>query len=163
MSSLVSRVVTGTRAIDSLAGTSLDAFENNTVSGPRFADQALPLPADNAVETGRRLRVGLRPLDIDVIADESGAGASAGAGVRADAGAGASTADHGAAAGTLKGTVEFVENTGAESHVHARFGDTVLRAVSPQRLRLARGVTVTFRIDPSRMHLFDASTERRVA
>jgi len=129
----------------------------------RFADQALPLPADNAVETGRRLRVGLRPLDIDVIADESGAGASAGADVRADAGAGASTADHGAAAGTLKGTVEFVENTGAESHVHARFGDTVLRAVSPQRLRLARGVTVTFRIDPSRMHLFDASTERRVA
>jgi len=121
----------------------------------RFADHALPLPADSTAGDGQRVRVGLRPLDIGVVAS----GVSGTDSVDdTDPRAGSPNSSH----GLLRGTVDFIENTGAESHAHVRIGDVVLRAVSPERLRLTRDAPLSLRIDPAKMHLFDAATERRI-
>ena len=115
----------------------------------RIDGQPIPLPVASAADDGQKVRVGIRPLDIDVLFD-------------ADARV-AGTANAGSAAGgLLRGTVEFVENTGAESHVHAKVGEAIVRAVSPERLHLARGAPLALRLPASKLHLFDAASERRI-
>ena len=108
----------------------------------RVGGHAFALPADSPAAEGRAVRVGLRPLDIDVLVRQDG-GARAGGNV-------------------VVGELEFVESTGAETHVHVRLGEHLVRAVSNERLRLSRGERIELRIDPSRMHLFDADTEQRI-
>ena len=133
----------GSPSINLVDGT----LEGGTV---RIAGQTLPLgtnaladgPASGPSGGTRDVRVGIRPLDIDVVATDA--------------------TDTGADAGLLRGAVEFVENTGAESHVHATIGDEVLRAVSPERLHLQRGAPVAFRVPAAKLHLFDAATEQRL-
>ncbi len=102
----------------------------------RVGEHAFALPADTPATDGQAVRVGLRPLDIEVVQGEAG-----------DA---------------VTGAIEFVENTGAETHLHVRLGEHTVRAVSNERLRVARGERIGLRIDPSKMHLFDAGTERRI-
>ena len=156
----------------------------------RAAGHAIPLPPGNTAEDGGRVRLGLRPLDIDVVAGGAGtvrsgageagkAGGTGGTGgvgetggasgrggtVRSDGRSGSDGVVGAGAvdAGEIHGAVDFIENTGAESHAHVRVGDTVLRAVSPDRLRLERGAPLTLRIDPAKVHVFDADSERRIA
>lgn len=105
-----------------------------------MGDRILPLPPGSQAVDGQRVRVGIRPLDIDVLDGSSVA------------------SDHPA----LDGTVDFVESTGAESHVHVKAGDSTIRAVSPGRLRVSRGDAIRLRIDPLKLHVFDAASEERV-
>ena len=110
----------------------------------RVGTHAFPLPADSPASAGQAVRVGLRPLDIDVVPDVA-AGAN-----------GTGPSD------VAVGELEFVESTGAETHVHVRLGGELVRAVANERLRVSRGDPLGLRIDPAKMHLFDASTERRI-
>ena len=117
-------------------------FVDGTVAGSavRIGDRALALPPDHGAVDGQRLRVGIRPLDIDVVTDGARAGDADG----------------------LGGEIEFVESTGAESHVHVKVAGHTVRAVSPERLRAHAGEPIGLRVEPERLHLFDAASERRV-
>jgi len=99
----------------------------------RIGDQAIPIPVDNTAANSQEVTLGIRPLDIDVGVDSA-----------------------------LQGDVEFVENTGAESHVHLKFAGDVIRAVSPQRLHNQRGDRLSFRVDPNKVHVFDRHSEQRI-
>ena len=108
----------------------------------RVGERTLPLPRGSRATPGQRVRVGLRPLDIDVLPGGGGGDGSVGTARRSPSrrtAAVAATAPRGAIVrGLLEGELEFLENTGAESHVHVKVaGDDVLRAVSPERLRLS--------------------------
>ena len=118
----------------------------------RVGTHAFALPADSPASAGQAVRVGLRPLDIDVVPDVAGA----------DGPSGRHGPDGGGAPDVAVGELEFVESTGAETHVHVRLGGELVRAVANERLRVSRGDPLGLRIDPSKMHLFDASTERRI-
>jgi len=119
---------------------SADASGSAAPGGVVVGDRVLPLPPGSQARDGQRVRVGIRPLDIDVMVGSS-----------------AEPVQH-----ALDGTVEFVESTGAESHVHVKAGDNTIRAVSPGRLRVRRGDPISLRVDPAKLHLFDATTETRV-
>ena len=115
----------------------------------RVGTHAYPVPAGSPAVEGQAVRVGLRPLDIDVVPGAGGAsGANAGAGT--------------AGSRVAVGEIELVESTGAETHVHVRLGGELVRAVANERLRVSRGDSLGLGIDPARMHLFDAGTERRI-
>ena len=130
----------GSPAINFLDGVVERGGEAPESGVVRVASRALPLPPGSAAEDGQRVRVGIRPLDITVVPDAPDP-------ERADG---------------LGGAVSFVESTGAESHVHVEVGGETVRAVSPERLRVERGTPIGLRVDPAKLHLFDAATERRV-
>ena len=131
----------GSPTINFLDGTVARGGEAPAAGVVRVADRILPLPPGSEAADGQRVRLGIRPLDIEVVPDAPDAS-------RADG---------------LGGTLEFVESTGAESHVHVEVAGTTVRAVSPERLRARRGATIGLRIDPAKLHLFDVGTERRIS
>ncbi len=94
---------------------------------------SLPLPDNTSAASGQPVVYGVRPLDITVT-DQ----------------------------GEVSGSVEFLENTGAETHLHLRFDGQLLRAVAQGRLRVGRGDSVAFSIDPAKVHLFDQGSEKRI-
>ena len=96
-------------------------------------DQSIDLHTRCNAATGTPLTIGIRPLDIHV--DENG---------------------------PYAGKAEFVENTGAETHVHMMFAGQRIRAVSPTRLSCKKDDQINFRIDDTKIHLFDSSTEKRI-
>ena len=99
----------------------------------RVGDQKIPLVAASQATENQDVTLGIRPLDIQI--------------------------DPG---GDFRGDVEFVENTGAETHVHLNFAQHKIRAVSPTRLACKRGDVLSFSIDPVKVHLFDQKTEQRI-
>ena len=113
-------------------------FLNGHIGNPQagqiqVADETLTLPAAINGEQGQQVRVGIRPLDIRV--DSTG---------------------------SCRGVVEFVENTGAETHVHLLFAGEKIRAVSAERTKCQRGDQLAFEITPSKIHVFDGGTEARI-
>lgn len=99
----------------------------------RIGEQKIPLVAASQAAADQDVILGIRPLDIRIDPE-----------------------------GSLSGLVEFVENTGAETHIHMTFAHRKIRAVSPTRLSVKRGETLSFHIDPGKMHLFDSKTEQRI-
>ncbi|MFK7889719.1 MAG: ABC transporter ATP-binding protein [Granulosicoccus sp.] len=99
----------------------------------RVGDQTIALDAAVSAAAGARLTVGIRPLDIQINPD-----------------------------GDYSGNVEFVENTGAETHVHMLFSGHRVRAVSPTRLSCKKDDTIRFDIDKQKIHLFDAGSDVRI-
>lgn len=124
----------GSPSINFMEGT-IDAKHGTPIV--RINDQSLSLPADIAVSDAQKVTLGIRPLDIDIDSDISSDSA-------------------------LQGEVEFVENTGAESHLHLKFAGNVIRAVSQRRLQRQRGETQGFRIEPAKVHVFDRETRQRI-
>ena len=124
----------------------------------RTGDRTLPLPRGSEAVDGQKVRVGIRPLDIEVVPGASEAKPTTDAASWTSAGDGADTVP----AGALDGELEFVENTGAESHVHVATAGMTVRAVSPERLHLQRGEPIGLRIAPAKIHLFDAASEQRI-
>ncbi|MFK8079924.1 MAG: ABC transporter ATP-binding protein [Granulosicoccus sp.] len=98
-----------------------------------IGDQALSLDTACSAQAGTPLTVGIRPLDIKIDSE-----------------------------GDYTGTVEFVEYTGAETHVHMLFSGHRIRAVSPTRLSCRKNDEVRFHIDRQKIHLFDANSEMRI-
>jgi multiple sugar transport system ATP-binding protein len=87
---------------------------------------------------GMRLVLGVRPEDLSP-----------------SPGAGPATA--------VSARVEVVEPLGGEVLVHARAGDRLLIAKLPPDRLPAEGERIDLALDPARVHLFDAETERRIA
>ena len=96
-------------------------------------DQNIELNTDCTATAGTQVSIGIRPLDFQIDAS-----------------------------GPYSGTAEFVENTGAETHIHMMFAGQRIRAVSPTRLPCKKGDEVTFTIDKTKIHLFDSNTEARI-
>jgi len=105
----------------------------NTRDSVDIGDQLITLDKPCEAKPDTSLTLGIRPLDIHIDAS-----------------------------GEYTGMAEFVENTGAETHVHLQFAGHRIRAVSPKRLRCRKGEQVSFHIDQEKIHLFDANTERRI-
>ncbi|MFK7997788.1 MAG: ABC transporter ATP-binding protein [Granulosicoccus sp.] len=98
-----------------------------------IGDQSLSLERACTAPTGADLSIGIRPLDIHLHPD-----------------------------GDYTGKVIFVENTGAETHVHMLLSGHRIRAVSPTRLACKKGDDVRFHIDRRKIHLFDTNSEVRI-
>ena len=105
----------------------------NTRDAVDIGDQLITLHKPCEAKPDARLMLGIRPLDVHIDAS-----------------------------GKYTGMAEFVENTGAETHVHLQFAGHRIRAVSPKRLRCRKGEQVSFHIDQEKIHLFDADTEQRI-
>jgi multiple sugar transport system ATP-binding protein len=99
----------------------------------RVGEQKIPLIAASQATSDQEVTLGIRPLDIRIEPEAA-----------------------------FTGEVEFVENTGAETHVHLQFAHHRIRAVSPTRLACKKGQTLTFNIDPAKIHLFDRHSEQRI-
>lgn len=99
----------------------------------RIGEQKIPLIAASQAKPDQEIILGIRPLDIQVDPE-----------------------------GEYSGEVEFVENTGAETHVHIKFATRSIRIVSQKRLQCKRGDLLSFHIDPAKVHLFDRKTEERI-
>ncbi len=113
----------------------VEGVVDTTSSAPvlQVESQQLPLPTGLNLEPGRELIYGIRPLDIKH--------------------------DQGSA---LSGSLDFIENTGAESHVHFMFGGNRMRLVKHERLSLNPGETVNFLPDLEKVHLFDKQSGARI-
>lgn len=95
--------------------------------------EKIPLATASLAIPSQEVTLGIRPLDIKVDSE-----------------------------GNYKGAVQFVENTGAETHIHVEFANQTIRLVSPTRLHCNRGEAIPFHIDPAKVHLFDKKTENRI-
>ncbi len=104
--------------------------------GRRFARGALRLTLDRAHPAGRKLILGLRPEDV-----EPAAGRDA----------------------DLVGTVALVSPLGSEQHVNLVVGDSELIVRLDKNLRVLVGDRLELAVMPSRLHLFDASSEASLA
>ncbi len=60
----------------------------------------------------------------------------------------------------LSGIVQVVEPLGSDTLIHFSCGGATLTARVPPQTRPAPGETLTIGVDPARLHLFDAATER---
>jgi len=60
----------------------------------------------------------------------------------------------------LSGRVQVVEPLGSDTLIHFALGDSTLTARVAPGMRPNPGETLTIGVDPSRIHLFDAATER---
>jgi multiple sugar transport system ATP-binding protein len=97
----------------------------------------LPLPQGWNPAGGRNVIAGIRPEHLGEASDSRG-----GAPVEA--------------------VVEFVEQLGDEGIVHARAGDVALLGKLDAHSAPRAGDRIALRFDPSRLHLFDPETERRL-
>src|SRR5438128_1882934 len=95
----------------------------------------LPLPAGISASAGQKILVGIRPEAIAPSGDGVG----------------------------LDGTVIMVEPTGAQVQIVANVAGRELVAVFNQRILPAPGDTLTLRVDPLSVHLFDEASGRRLA
>jgi multiple sugar transport system ATP-binding protein len=59
--------------------------------------------------------------------------------------------------------VQVVEPLGSDTLVHFQLGSEVLTARMPPEIRIRAGDDIRIGIDPSKIHLFDAATQRAVA
>ena len=62
----------------------------------------------------------------------------------------------------LSVTVQVVEPLGSDTLVHFSLGDAALTARMPPQARPVPGETMKIGVDPSKVHLFDAQTERSI-
>jgi multiple sugar transport system ATP-binding protein len=105
-----------------------------------FEDGAgIPLPSRSAGKTGdhdgREVVVGIRPEHF-VPAGEGHA---------------------------LSGRVQVVEPLGSDTLIHFALGSSTLTARVAPEMRPSPGENLSIGVDPSRIHLFDAATERAIA
>lgn len=62
----------------------------------------------------------------------------------------------------LRGEVLVVEPLGSDTLVHFKLGDATLTARMPPEVRPGAGEQMSFGIDPAKIHLFDAATQRAI-
>jgi multiple sugar transport system ATP-binding protein len=59
--------------------------------------------------------------------------------------------------------IELVEPTGAETHLFGRLGGADVAAVVRDRVGFALGAEIGVSVDPTRLHLFDPTSEARLS
>jgi multiple sugar transport system ATP-binding protein len=62
----------------------------------------------------------------------------------------------------LTGRVQVVEPLGSDTLIHFALGSATLTARVAPEMRPQPGEALTIGVDPSRVHLFDAATERAI-
>jgi sn-glycerol 3-phosphate transport system ATP-binding protein len=114
----------------------------NFVGGKGAADGTIALDGGGAVRTagariapGQAVSVGIRPEHAEVTD---------------------------AAQAALSGTVEMVEQLGADALVHVAFGGATLIVRVPHGAQPAVGSTLGVRVDPARVFVFDAQSGQRL-
>jgi multiple sugar transport system ATP-binding protein len=104
-------------------------------AGKRFVSDGgleLPIP-DRGAQDGQPVTYGIRPEHIEV-----------------------------GGPGGIPFRVVVIEPTGSETQVFARSGGDLIDAIVKDRLHATPGSEIGFRIDTSRVHLFDRETQRRL-
>jgi len=102
----------------------------------RFADgNSLPLDAGGRVAKGREVVVGIRPEHFLATAD---------------------------AGSTLSVVAQVVEPLGSDTLVHVALGEAVLTARMAPTIRLEPGRIFQIGVDPTKIHLFDAESEKAI-
>jgi ABC-type sugar transport system ATPase subunit len=86
----------------------------------------------------QKVDIGIRPIHIDVV-EELGDGDS-----------------------VMTGKVVTYESLGEEGQIAATVGDASVLVVTSPTLRLERGQSVTLRLHPERINLFDATTQQAI-
>jgi multiple sugar transport system ATP-binding protein len=106
--------------------------------GAAFAHGALRVKLDARTrgQGGRKVVLGVRPEDVEV----REAGPS-----------------------DLSGQVVLVSPLGSEQHVNVQVGDVELIVRAPKEARLAIGDQVGLKVEPRRLHLFDAASDQALA
>ena len=99
-----------------------------------FGGGALPLDPHLPVEDGRAVVAGVRPEHFTLSTNPD----------------------------ALPFRVALIEATGAEMHVHGKVADTLATVALPGRHGIRVGDAVALRVDPERVHLFDAATGGRI-
>ena len=120
--------------------------------GPHFIEHD---PASTGSPSAHRLDLALRGTSLETVAARAPA-PEVMLGVRPEHIACAAESN----AASLSGQIELSEPMGAETHVHARTAHHTLIARVSADERFAPGETTAFCLDGSRLHLFDAETER---
>ena len=62
----------------------------------------------------------------------------------------------------LTATISVLEPTGSETQIFAHLGGDAIMAAVRDRISVAPGEAISLRIDPGRVHLFDAKSGRRL-
>ncbi|MGP1396322.1 MAG: ABC transporter ATP-binding protein [Inquilinaceae bacterium] len=114
-------------------------FLKGTVEGEagtavfRFHGVTLPLPQQTPAASGQQAIYAVRPVDLALDPDAS-----------------------------LQAEVLLSETTGSETLLHVDVEGQELRVILPERVRLQTGARTGLAIDPAKVHLFDAGTEKRI-
>ena len=106
----------------------------------RSANGILPLPAETALETGRKLVYGLRPQHIKVLADHSEADSD-----------------------TIEAQLMLSETTGTETQFSFDFGGRKLIVANQGRFNIPLNTKCLLKIDAQRTHFFDQESQQRIA
>jgi multiple sugar transport system ATP-binding protein len=113
-------------------GTPPMNFFDATVNGDRLEAGSFSIPLPRALRNGQKLRAGIRPEHL----------------TRGSA--------------PLQAVVELVEPIGHEAVVHTRAGNDLLVATYDVHAMPRTGDTIELRLEPEKLHLFDAASEQRV-
>ena len=106
----------------------------------RCANGILPLPADTAFKTGRKLVYGLRPQHIKVLDDPSAAYSD-----------------------TIEAQLMLSETTGTETQFSFDFGGRKLIVANQGRFNIPLNTKCLLKIDAQRTHFFDQESQQRIA
>jgi multiple sugar transport system ATP-binding protein len=98
-----------------------------------MGEEVIKLNSQYQLDNGHPVIMGIRPLDIEVDKESK-----------------------------YRGKVSFVENTGADLHIHAEFAGELIRLVSTEKFDCKSGDEIGISIDPGKIHLFDASSKQRI-
>jgi multiple sugar transport system ATP-binding protein len=96
-------------------------------------DGLIPLPSGTAAKAGQKVVCGIRPNDLRLAAD-----------------------------GPIRTTVSLFERTGHEAQLLTTAAGGTFVAVVDKDVPHMEGAAVSFSVDPVKVHIFDAATERRV-
>jgi len=95
---------------------------------------AVRLPGSfNGLEAGHKVTCGIRPSDVSLAEN-----------------------------GTIAGTLQLAEKTGADVQLHASIQGHDFIAIAPRDAPVKAGETVSFDVPPEKVHLFDAETNQRL-
>ena len=132
-------------------------FVSSFIGAPRMNHVACRLAADGSaaieIEGGPRI-----PLSQSMAAAAGGAGRPLVLGLRPES---LALAD-GANPSSFEATIRFVEPLGSDTLVFFTLGGAEVIARLQPSPHLQQGRSIALMIDPARMHLFDAETERRI-
>jgi len=105
----------------------------------RSQNGVLPLPAEIAFETGRKLVYGLRPQHIKVLADPSDA-----------------------VSDTIEAQLMLSETTGTETQFSFDFGGRKLIVANQGRFNIPLNTKCMLKVDAQRAHFFDQESQQRL-
>ena len=123
---------------DFIGSAAINFIEGTVVAGSGVPAVDVPggrvmLAPNTAVQPGQRVILGLRPTDVTVQPD-----------------------------GPIRGKTLLLERMGHDAQLCAQYGDRQFLAIVDKAQRFDTGADVAFGIAPEKVHVFDATTEKRL-